>query len=78
MWEVHYSLESATYLEDNSALITDLLFAVEALANSDGIPTGGTFQEAQGLIHWIAQDHLVVYRRVESSQIVRILFMKPE
>lgn len=78
MWEVHYSLESATHLEDNGALITDLFFAVEALANSDGIPTAGTFQEVQGLIYWMVQDHLVVYRRMRSSQIIRVLFMKPE
>ena len=78
MWEVHYSQEAATYLEDNGELITALFFAVEALAESDGMPLAGNFQEVQGFVHWIIQEHLVVYRRLESSQIARIIFMKPD
>lgn len=78
MWEVHYSLESATYLEDNGELIADLFFAIESLADSSGIPTLGQFQEVQGLVYWTVQDHLVVYRRIESSEFVRVLFLRPE
>ena len=78
MWEVHYSQEAATYLEDNTALIADLFFAMESLAGAHGRPPLGDFQEVQGLIYWSIQDHLVVFRRMESSRIVRILFMKPE
>jgi hypothetical protein len=78
MWEVHYSQEAANYLEDNTALITDLFFAVESLADSDGMPTDGNFQEVRGLIYWTILAHLVVYRRIESARIARIIFMKPE
>ena len=71
MWEVHYSQEAATYLEDNAALITGLFFASEGLDSADGMPPLGDFQEDQGLIYWRIQDHLVVYRRMKSSRIVR-------
>ena len=78
MWEVHYSQEAATYLEDNRSLIAGLFFAMESLADSDGIPAAGEYQEVQGLIYWIVEEHLVVYRRMAPSRIARILFMKPE
>lgn len=78
MWEVHYSQEAATYLEDNGALIAGLFFAMEALADSDGIPTIGAYREMEGLIYWIVEGHWVIFRRVAPSRIARILFMKPE
>ena len=77
MWEVHYSLEAATYLEDNGQLIASLFFAMEALAESDGIPQVGDFEQVQNLFHWTVQNHLVVYRRLESEKIARITFIKP-
>lgn len=78
MWEVHYSQESATYLEDNAALIAHLFFAIEALAGSSGKPAVGEFQEIQGLLYWRIQDHLVVLRRLEPARIVRVLVIKPD
>jgi hypothetical protein len=77
MWEVHYSQEAATYLEDYGALITDLFLAMEALADSAGIPRLETVEEIQGLTYWLVQDHLVMYRRLERVKIVRILAIKP-
>ncbi len=78
MWEVHYSLEASTYLEDNGSLISTLFFKMESLADSTGMPTTLSFDEIQGLYYWLVEDHLVVYRRLETQQIVRILFIKPE
>lgn len=78
MWEVHYSQEAATYLEDNATLITGLFFTIESWADSEGKPSVGDFQEVEGIIFWNIQDHLVVLRRMESLHIVRVLFMKPE
>jgi hypothetical protein len=78
MWEVHYSQEAATYLEDNATLIADLFFALESLVSFEGIPPTGSFQEAQGFIYWNIKDHLVVLRRIERLQIARILFIKPD
>jgi len=77
MWEVHYSREAATYLEDNGELITHLFFAMEALAESDGIPIVGNFETMQNVIYWAVQSHWVVYGRLESAKIVRIIFIKP-
>ena len=77
MWEVHYSQEAATYLEDNGALITKLFFAMESLSESDGLPVPGAFQEMQGTIFWTVEAHLVIYRRLESVKTARILSIKP-
>lgn len=78
MWEVHYSLEASTYLEDNGSLISRLFFKMESLANSEGIPTTLSFDEIQGLYYWLIEDHLVVYRRIETQKIARIIFIKPD
>ena len=78
MWEVHYSQEAATYLEDNGELITDLFFAMEALADSDGLPIEGDSQEFQGRVYWFVLNHLVVYRRITVDRIVRISYIKPQ
>jgi len=78
MWEVRYSQEAGTYLEDNGQLITALFFAMESLADSDGIPTNESFQVINGLMYWSVHDYGVVYRRIESSEMARILFIKPK
>ena len=78
MWEVHYSLEAATYLEDNASLISSLFFKMESLADSEGIPTTRSFDEMQGLYYWLVEGHLVVYRRLDTQKIARIIFIKPE
>jgi|GEM_PF-1653807 len=79
MWEVHYSAESANYLADNGGLIAPLFFAIEALAETDGIPTNGEYEATQqSLFYWIIQGHEVVYRRLKQEQIIRILLIRPE
>jgi hypothetical protein len=77
MWEVHYSHEAATYLEDNATLISSLFFAIEFLAKTSGMPQTGDYQEVQGLIYWSIQEHLVVLRRIEQLRVVHVLVMKP-
>ncbi len=77
MGEVHYRLEAATYLEDNGELIAPLFFAMESLAESDGIPTVGDFEQLQTLFYWTVQSHLVVYRRLLAAKIARVIFIQP-
>lgn len=78
MWEVHYSREAATYLEDNGQLIAELFFAMESLADSAGIPKNGDFHELDDRIYWSILAHWVVYRRIDTSQIIRIILIKPQ
>lgn len=83
MWEVHYSHEAATYLEDNGQLIAALFFAMESLADSAGIPNdrapqNSASQDSAGLVYWTVLDHIVVYRRIESEKVVRIIYIKPD
>ena len=78
MWEVHYSLEAANYLADNSALISELYWAMECLADTDGMPSSGEYRELRGLVYWTIQDHEVVYRRAEPEQTIRVLLIRPD
>lgn len=78
MWEVHYSHEAGVYLEDNGQLIAMLFFAMEALAQTEGIPPNNFFQDRDGLFYWLVADHTVVYRRLAAEKVIRIIYMKPE
>ena len=78
MWEVHYSQEAATYLEDNANLVANLFFTIESLADTEGLPPSGEHRELQGLIYWSVQAHLVVLRRIEQARVVRVLTLKPD
>ncbi len=77
MWEVWYGLEAANYLDDNGALVTDLFFAMEALAESTGWPQNGDYQQIDELIFWQILGHLVIYQRLAKEQIVQVAAIKP-
>jgi hypothetical protein len=77
MWEVHYSQEAGSYLEDNTRFVAHLFIAIEALARSDGWPSIGDYQEIQGNVYWVTQNHLVVYRRMQSEQVLFVTYIKP-
>ena len=78
MWEVHYSLEAATYLEDNGQLIADLFFAMESLAESEGWPLSDFDESIEGFISWWVNGHMVVYERIELKKIARVISIKPD
>jgi hypothetical protein len=78
MWEVWYGLEAANYLADNGALVTDLFWATESLAETDGWPQDGYYQQEDELVTWHIAGHLVVYRRLENEQIVQVVVLKPD
>jgi len=77
MWEVWYSLEAATYLEDNGVLVADLFFAMESLADSDGMPAIGDCRQIDELTLWQVVGHLVIYQRFETERIVQVTAIKP-
>ncbi len=77
MWEVWYGLEAANYLDDNGALVADLFFAMEALAESAGWPSNGDYQQIDELVFWQILSHLVIYQRLAREQIVQIAAIKP-
>jgi plasmid stabilization system protein ParE len=77
-WWVEYSQEAANYLEDNGALVAALFFAIEALAESEGIPIDGATQIEPGVFLFEPERHTVVYERDESRQIVRVTIIRPK
>ena len=77
-WWVEYSQEAANYLEDNGALVAALFFAMEAVAENEGLPTAGLIMAEAGEVIFEAENHIVAYERDESPQIVRITIIKPK
>lgn len=76
-WWVEYARPAANYLEDNGSLVAKLFFAIEALAESEGIVIGATLIEP-GLYLFEPENHQVVYERDDSRQIVYVLIIKPK
>lgn len=76
-WWVEYSLEAATYLEDNGELVAPLFFAMEAL------PTHPLFQQqlipmaATGIFMIELEGHRVYFRRNDEKRRVTIEAMRP-
>ena len=77
MWEVWYGLEAANYLDDNGTFVTDLFFAVELLAESEGWPQQGMYHQQDALVIWQVLNHLVIYQRLVDQQVVQIASIKP-
>jgi hypothetical protein len=77
MWEVEYEREAANYLSDNGQLVAQLFFAMEALANSEGIPPNGMLQIQPGLFSAIIERHQIVFHRDEIKRIVSIVAIQP-
>lgn len=78
MWEVWYGLEAANYLSDNGALVTQLFFAMESLAVTDGWPENGNYRQEDELVVWEILGHLVVFQRLEKARIVQIAAIRPD
>ncbi len=77
-WWVEYARGAANYLEDNGELVAALFFAIEALAESEGIPNDGATLIGSNQYLFEPEDHQVVYERDESRQIVNVVIIKPK
>lgn len=74
---VEYARPAANYLEDNGSLVAKLFFAIEALAESEGLANDATLIEP-GLYRFEPENHQVVYERDQRRQIVYVLIIKPK
>ncbi len=77
MWEVEYELPAANYLSDNGSLVSNLFFAMEALAESEGFPPGGMIELGDGVLATQLAGHLVFFERMEDKQIISIIAIQP-
>ncbi len=77
MWEVEYELPAANYLFDNGSLVSQLFFAMEALAESEGFPASGVIQLADGVLAAVLEGHLVYFERYEDRQVISIIAIQP-
>lgn len=76
-WEVHYSHEAATYLEDNGELISALFFAMEALAETKGVPSSGAVPLVDGRFVVELEGHLVLFSVYAVAQVIHISAIIP-
>jgi hypothetical protein len=77
MWEVWYGLEATNDLDDNGSLVTELLFAMEALAKSDGWLQQGVYHQQDDVVIWQILNHLMFYQRLIDQQVAKITLLKP-
>lgn len=77
-WKIESTPEVDAYLVDNAGLLDELVESIESLMMTEGLPDIGAMEVQPSLFYWLTADHIVVYRRVESTQTVRLLSIKPE
>lgn len=77
MWETEYADEARSFLVDSGDLVADLFQSIESLRFTEGLPDIGAMSVG-GYYYWLTADHIVVYRRIESRKVCRIISIKPE
>ena len=78
MWGIEYSPEVRGFLLDNGALVADLIASIRSLRFVEGVPDIGAIELEPRLYYWLTADHVVVYRRIEETQLCRIISIKPD
>lgn len=79
MWRVELNPESRNYLVDSGLHVTELLRELRRLELSDnGRPAAGMVDDMEaGVFVWGVAGHLLLFRRVEDSKVIRVLLIKP-
>ncbi len=78
MWEIKYTKEVRNYLYDSYPYTAEVWQAAKALRAMDrALPMEEHVEIEPGVYLWRVAGHFVIYRKIESEQIVRILVMKP-
>jgi hypothetical protein len=77
MWAVEYEQEAANYLFDNGQLVAHLFFAMEALAQTEGIPPDGMRQTQPGFFSAVVAEHQIFFYRDAINRIVSIVAIQP-
>lgn len=80
-WSINWSQEAGNYLDDNGMRVEDLYRAIKHLAQNQGRPVDGWHTELSPNEIWLdVENHIIVYRRIEERQSIRInvLKLKPE
>lgn len=76
-WWVEYSVEAATYLEDNGELVAALFFAMEALPSHPLFQQQVIPMERPGIFVIELVEHRVYFQRNDAERIVTIEVIQP-
>ena len=76
-WEVWYDLEAANYLSDNGELVTELFFAMEALADTKGVPPATEYEFETSRYLTILNNHIITYTRNTTAKVITISTIQP-
>lgn len=77
-WRIKYSQEADNYFLDNGLLVEDLLYAIIAVAENDGYPTGPYRLGPRIEVWFEAANHTILYERWQSRQEIRVVVIKPK
>lgn len=78
MWETEYSAEAKSFFEDSGALAAELFQSIESLRFTEGLPDIGAMEIEPGYFYWLTDNYIVVYHRVESRKVCRIISIRPD
>ena len=77
-WRIKYSREADNYFIDNGLLVEDLLYAIIAVAENNGYPDGLYTLGPRIEVEFEAHNHIVVYERWETQQMIRVTQIIPK
>lgn len=77
-WRIESTPEVDSYLVDNAGLIGELVESIESLMITEGYPDIGAMEVQPNVFYWLTAGHIVVYRRLEAQQAVKLMSIKPE
>jgi hypothetical protein len=78
MWRIEYDKTVRNYIYDSYPYTERVWQAIKSLRQSvDGLPTGNVAQLEPEVFLWIVEEHLVIYRRIEPPQVLRVIMLKP-
>ena len=78
LWQIESSPEVDAFLTDNAGLVDELVASIESLTVTEGLPDIGAIEPEPNLFYWLTAAHIVVYRRVPKTNMVRLISIKPD
>ena len=78
MWRIEYDKTVRNYIYDSYPYTERVWQAMKSLRNTkDGLPSAGAQLLEPNVFLWMIEEHLVIYRRMEATQTLRFLVLKP-
>jgi adenylate kinase family enzyme len=78
MWRIEYDRTVRNYIYDSYPYTENVWRAIKSLRQTtNGLPAEAVTQLEPEVYLWIVEEHQVVYRRIEATQVLRVIVLKP-